>query len=121
MVPSGVFYSRLPERVAVHFNAAGQADGFAPRWFAAFGLPLLLLLVNVFVHLRLNHDPQRQNASAVLAQAGRWIAPLASVVTEAVLLIHALRGPGELPSVFLPSGGGAGDGGGQLPAQMPAE
>ena len=24
MVPSGVFYSRLPERVAVHFNAAGQ-------------------------------------------------------------------------------------------------
>ena len=93
MVPSGVFYSRLPERVAVHFNAAGQADGFAPRWFAAFGLPLLLLLVNVFVHLRLNHDPQRQNASAVLAQAGRWIAPLASVVTVAVLLIHALRGP----------------------------
>lgn len=45
MVPSGVFYSRLPERVAVHFNAAGQADDFAPRWFAAFGLPLLLLLV----------------------------------------------------------------------------
>jgi len=40
---SAVVYSRLPERIATHWNIHGQADQFSPRfWGVAFG-PLMQL------------------------------------------------------------------------------
>jgi uncharacterized membrane protein len=37
-----VLYPRLPGRIAIHFDARGQADGWTDRpWLAWFGMPLL--------------------------------------------------------------------------------
>lgn len=58
---STVFYSRLPEQMAIHWDSADSPDGFAPRLFAAFGLPVIMLLVILFVNFSIYADPKRQN------------------------------------------------------------
>jgi uncharacterized membrane protein len=39
----GYFYSHFPDRVATHWNFAGQANGYSGKFTGAFGLPLLLV------------------------------------------------------------------------------
>ncbi|MFA6774205.1 MAG: DUF1648 domain-containing protein, partial [Sphaerochaeta sp.] len=59
LVFSALVYAELPDRVAIHFNAAGEPDNFASKAFAAFGLPLLLTLLNVVLQVALKADPKR--------------------------------------------------------------
>ena len=43
-------YDALPDRIPIHFNAAGQADGFAPKSFGSvLALPLMTGLLGVFI------------------------------------------------------------------------
>ncbi len=42
-VATAALYSRLPEQVPTHWNAKGHADGFSPKPWGPFLLPLLLL------------------------------------------------------------------------------
>lgn len=61
-------YTRLPERVASHWNAQGQADGYTTRFWGAFLLPivtagLLLLLLGLP-----RTDPLKANFPAFRAQ-----------------------------------------------------
>lgn len=43
-------YDALPDRVPIHFNAAGQADGFAPKGFGSvFALPVITGLMGLFL------------------------------------------------------------------------
>jgi len=66
MILSVLVYKQLPEQVAIHFNSAGIPDGFAPRAVAAFGLPLLMAVINLYTHFMLNKDPKKQNASITM-------------------------------------------------------
>ena len=45
MVISFAVYPLLPGIVPVHWNAAGQADGYGEPWMAAFLMPLIMALV----------------------------------------------------------------------------
>jgi uncharacterized membrane protein len=45
MVVSGVLWQGLPERVPTHWNLEGKADGWGPRWQAAWLLPCVSLAV----------------------------------------------------------------------------
>jgi uncharacterized membrane protein len=42
-VLAGALYSRLPDMVPTHWNASGTADGFTPKPWGAFVLPLTML------------------------------------------------------------------------------
>lgn len=43
-VTSAVLYSRLPARIATHFDLAGSPDRWDPKYVGAFILPVLMLL-----------------------------------------------------------------------------
>ena len=49
-------YGGLPERIAIHFNMSGEADGFAGK-SAIFGLPALLGFVWLMLFLVSEHMP----------------------------------------------------------------
>lgn len=53
--------TRMPEKMAVHWNAAGQADGYACRTWGVFGLPLLGLLLALLFLVIPRIDPLREN------------------------------------------------------------
>jgi uncharacterized membrane protein len=55
------FYGALPERMATHWNAAGQANGFTDKAFGAFMTPILSFALVVFFIFLPRVDPLREN------------------------------------------------------------
>jgi len=92
IAPALALYRRLPEEVAIHFNAQGVADGWASRPFAIFALPLFLALVNIAVQFFLLTDPKRDTESRIFALS-RWIIAPVSVLTNTATLLIALDVP----------------------------
>ncbi|MGH7466787.1 MAG: SdpI family protein [Longimicrobiales bacterium] len=58
---SAVVVGRLPERVPVHWNWRGEADGWGGRWEGAFVLPGLMLGLWVLLRVLPRIDPRRAN------------------------------------------------------------
>ncbi|MDD3904314.1 MAG: SdpI family protein [Sphaerochaeta sp.] len=92
LVLSAFLYDKLPEQVAIHFNASGTADDYASKAFAAFGLPLLFAGLNIILQIVLNNDPKRNNAH-ILSYLSKWLLPLLSLVFIPLTLFHSLGYP----------------------------
>ena len=90
LVAGAVLYSRLPETVATHWDMNGAANGWSSRAFAAFGLPCILLAVNLFVPFALRTDPKRQNMSPALVSVAQWTVPVISLLGSGLTLARAL-------------------------------
>ncbi len=60
ILSSFYFYSVFPDRVPIHWNLAGEADGFGSRFFAAFFFPVVVLLIYLLMLLAPILDPKRE-------------------------------------------------------------
>lgn len=83
-------YSRLPETMATHWNLNGEADGWSSRAFAVFGLPGILLAVNLFLPFALKADPKHENMSDKLVLISLWTIPLVSLLCSGLTLARGL-------------------------------
>ena len=90
LILSCVLYDKLPEAVAIHFNYAGVADNYAPKAVGAFGLPVLMAVINIFTHFKLNNDPKKMNSPSALKYLAKWSTPIISVILVPVTLFIAL-------------------------------
>lgn len=87
----------LPERVAVHWNAAGEADGWARRPVAVAMTPLILLGVSVLLAVVPLLDPRRANLErSAKAYLAAWIG-LAVLLTGTHAVVLFAAGSGDLP------------------------
>ena len=93
IVMSAIFYSRLPQQVPVHWDAAGNINGYAPRLFAAFGIPGIMLVINAFTWFWILHDPKRENASKAVRAIGLWMIPILSILVQGIILYNAIAEP----------------------------
>lgn len=55
---SAYFYTHFPERVASHWNFAGQVDGYTTRLGGAIGMPIILVLMYLGLLFLPNLDPR---------------------------------------------------------------
>lgn len=85
-----VYYNDLPAQIAVHWNNAGDPDSFVPKAVACFGLPLLLLAINLFSKWFLYSDPKRENTSQAMQLFAAWTPPVLSLVLVPVTLFIAM-------------------------------
>ena len=83
-------YPQLPEQIATHFNSQGAADGYSPKAFAVFGLPVFLAVVNVICHVAIANDPKKSNSAPVIANISKWISPVCSIIINPVMYLIAL-------------------------------
>ena len=83
-------YDRLPETIATHFGADGEANGWSSRTFAVFGLPALMAGINLLVWFALHTDPKKKNMNPALRTLALWIAPALSVFMYAMTMGNAL-------------------------------
>jgi len=90
VIMSMVVYHDLPDQIAIHWDAMGNPDNFAPKALMAFGLPFLFLGINLFSKLLLLNDPRRANASPAMRMFAAWLPPVLSVVLIPVTLLIAL-------------------------------
>lgn len=57
----GFFYPWLPEKLASHWNAQGEVDGYMPKSWGVFFLPLMLLVLALFFIAIPRIDPLKEN------------------------------------------------------------
>lgn len=102
-VISIIFYNNLPDRVPVHWNAAGQVNGYASRPVAAFGIPALLLACTIFVNFRMYADPQKENIdrSPQLRFIGRWIIVILANVMQLLTVTNAFQTFNHAKLIFI--------------------
>ena len=79
------FWNRLPDAMATHFGTDNQANGFSSKPIAVFGLPLLCLALLWVGAVVTANDPRKQNISPKMFALGLWIAPIASLVSAAMM------------------------------------
>lgn len=83
-------YNQLPEQVATHWGTDGQPNGYSSRWFAVFGLPLFMAVVNLVAQLGVRFDPKGENHPQVMLTIVRWICPVLSVIMSSVVIFTAM-------------------------------
>lgn len=88
---SAAFYPRVPDRVPVHWNAAGVADGYGSKAFGLFGLPAIMLGAVVFVSVMLRLDPRSRNIdrSPQMKQAALWFLVVLSNAMDVMTILYA--------------------------------
>ena len=55
------FYNNLPEKVASHWNFAGQADGWSSNTFHGIFFPLLIITIYALMLIMPMIDPKKEN------------------------------------------------------------
>ncbi len=92
LIFSAIVYTQLPDQIPIHFNISGEPDNYASKAFGAFGMPLLLALLNIVVQLVLKTDPKRDTASK-LYKISRWTIPVLTLFISPLTLLLALGEP----------------------------
>lgn len=85
-----VLYNKLPNEIAIHWNASGTPDNYVPKAIAVWGLPILMASIHQFVLMMMEKDPKKANVSTVLKQIGIWIIPIMSLILTPITLFKAL-------------------------------
>jgi Predicted integral membrane protein len=90
IILSIVIYNDLPEQIAIHWGTSGNPDTYAPKYIAAFGLPILLTAISIFSKAWLFNDPKRANTSRIMRVIIVWLIPVISLVLMPVMLFIAM-------------------------------
>ncbi len=94
-----LLYDKLPDTIAVHFDARGEGDGFMPKAVAVFGLPLIFAAVNIYSHFRVYSDPMKSNISSMSKKILQWISPITAMVVIPATLF--LASGASLPIILI--------------------
>lgn len=90
MLAGLVLWNHLPERMPIHWNAAGELDGWAGKPFAVLALPGFLLGLHWFCLIYTSLDPKAKNQSPKALGIIFWICPVISVLINAMMYAAAL-------------------------------
>ena len=91
MLAGVILWNKLPEQFPIHFNAAGEVDGWSSKAFGVFGLPLILVAFQWLCCLgSLKLDPKAENLEGKVFSLVLWIIPVLSVVLNALVYCTAL-------------------------------
>ena len=85
-----ILWDKLPDMMATHWGAAGDADGFSSKAFAVFGLPLIFVLLHFVCIFAGSFDKKNitQNAKAFVLIY--WICPAVSIFASSATYASAL-------------------------------
>ena len=93
MVVGILLWDRLPEKMAIHWGANGQPDGWSSRPVAVFGMPLLLLAIHWLCVWLTGEDKRNRHQSEKILQLMFWIAPVVSLFGMGSTYASALGQP----------------------------
>ena len=94
-----VFWDQLPEQLAIHFNAAGEPDGWASKTAAVLGLPAGLAALHLVLLFFTDKDPKRQNISNASKMLMLWVSPFISWLGMAMTIGFALEAVRNITSI----------------------
>ncbi len=79
-------YSKLPEKMPIHWGLDGEPNGYATRLAGILILPLIMVVVNVIVQFSLETAPK---TNLKLKKLMLWLLPILSVIFQSLTLSEA--------------------------------
>ena len=96
-----ILWDQLPEQMPMHWNAAGEVDGWGSKPFAVFGMPAILVAAQWLCLLSTLADPKRKNHTEKMLHLILWFIPVLSVVMHTIVYLTVL-GYGVKIEIVLP-------------------
>lgn len=81
-----VFYDKLPEVMPVHFNINNEADGFASKKFALFGIPVLMTVLQIFCCVISDINGEKKGGKPKFITIIKWLIPVLSVAISVIMI-----------------------------------
>jgi len=72
-IVSVYYYPSLPEIVPIHWNATGEADGFAPKEFGTLFLPIIEIFIALLLIVVPLIDPKKENIKKFMNQYNLFV------------------------------------------------
>ncbi len=85
-----ILWSKLPESMISHWGVDGAADGIMPKAFMVFGMPVILLMLNLLCIYITNKDQRSRGQSEKAINIVYWIMPIISLLVACVSYSSAL-------------------------------
>lgn len=86
IVFGGIFYNKLPESMPVHYNINNEVDRYASKNFALFGIPALMLFLQIFCCMISDLRGQKIEKKLKFIMVVKWIIPILSVVISIITI-----------------------------------
>ncbi len=83
-------WDSLPDTMAIHFNINNEADNFAPKGFVVFGLPLLIMLLQIFCCFINDINAQKYGERKKFERVTKWIIPIMTIILQVITLGYGL-------------------------------
>ena len=83
-------WESLPDEIAIHFNFHNEPDNFASKGMAVFGLPVLMVFLQMFCCIIHDVNAFKYREPKKLESVSKWIIPVACIVLQTVTLGYAL-------------------------------
>ena len=86
-----ILWEKLPEQIPMHFNAAGEVDGWASKTVGVFVMPVVLAAVQWLCAVgSFKMDPKARNLNEKVMGLVLWFIPLLSLLMHALMYCTAL-------------------------------
>lgn len=85
-----LLWDRLPDVMAIHFNIYGEPDNFASKGFVVFGLPLLMVALQLVCCVISDINAHKYGDRKKFVTVMKWIIPCLTVVLQIVTLGYGL-------------------------------
>ena len=81
-----IFYQQLPEQMPVHFNINNEADNYASKNFALFGIPIILTGLQIFCCIITDWKGKKEIQKPRFITIIKWFVPILSIVVSTILI-----------------------------------
>ncbi|MBQ7036283.1 MAG: DUF1648 domain-containing protein [Clostridia bacterium] len=90
IVPGLFLWESLPDSIAIHFDIHNNPDNYASKGFVVFGLPCLMLLLQVFCCFVNDINAAKHGDRVKFERITKWIIPIMSIVLQGMTFAVAL-------------------------------
>lgn len=90
LVAGLLLWNRLPAQLPMHWNAAGEIDGWGSRWMVVCAEPLFLLVLHWVCVVACFIDPKNKGQNRKALSLVLWICPAVSLLAGFMTLSTAL-------------------------------
>ena len=87
MVPGLIFYSRLPDPLPIHWDINNQPNGFAPKPFVIFGLPLIMFAFHLLC-CAIDSIKSNDTTPQAIRTLTRLIIPVITIILESITVMY---------------------------------
>lgn len=83
-------WNKLPDTMAIHFNIYGTPDGFAPKGFVVFVLPVLMVALQLIDCIITDINSYKHGDRKKFVTVTKWIIPCLTIVLQVLTLGYGL-------------------------------